>query len=155
MTRQLKIFWTGMLIYAVSFFLFAVGFPNSGPGGPSPLLGIYCACFAIANPLQLGPGSMSGWPFEGGAFAFASLVVSGWINPVFAVTAFLDLTGQYQRAVRVLRIIVLAMIPFCWIFFHFTPFHPREGHFAWVLGMVIALCSHWLAKVWDAPISRQ
>lgn len=144
MTRQLKIFWIGMLIYAVSFFLLAVGGPGSGPGAPSPFPGIFCAIDAIGLPVDeivRGTGLFQDQPL-----ALASLLISGCINPVFLLGAFLDLTGQYRKSVAVLRIVLFAMIPFCWMFFHIELLYPREGHYLWVLGMLLVLCSHWLAK---------
>ena len=141
MPRQLKIFWTGILLYAVSFFLFAVGLPL--PQG-SPYPGFFCAYFAFVFSFQsthLGP------PFHGRLLPFVALVVSGWINPVFLLSAFLDLTGQYQRTVNVLRIVVLSMIPFCWVFLYSFHLYPREGHFLWILGMLMALFSARLSQI--------
>lgn len=116
MTRQLKIFWTGTLIYAVSFFMFAVGWRHSGPNGPWPILGIVCACATAGASVGALLHGISAWPYGGGVLASVSYVVAGWINPVFLVVAFLDLAGQNRNRVALLRIIVFALIPFCWIF---------------------------------------
>jgi len=77
------------------------------------------------------------------------LVVSGLINPVFIVTAFLEPSGVYARRVPVLRIMVVIMIPFCWIFFATSRFdvYPRGGHFLWIIGMLIVLFSGQLAGI--------
>lgn len=152
MTRQLKIFWTGILLYVVSFFLFAVGWRNSGPRGPWPIPGIVCAYVTAGASVGALLHGISTWPYGGGILASVSYLVAGWINPVFLVTAFLDLTGLYSRRVDVLRIIVFVMIPFCWIFFHFEGLRPREGHYLWVFGMLLVLCSHWLAKPWERAV---
>lgn len=143
MTRQLKIFWTGVLLYVVSFFLFAAALPIPES---SPYPGFSCAYLAFFFPLQSGH-TLSGTPFHGKLLAFISLVISGWINPVFIVTAVLDLSGQYRRTVWVLRILVLVMIPCCWIFFYAFHLYPREGHFLWILGMLLALFSNTLSRI--------
>ncbi len=46
----------------------------------------------------------------------------------------------------VLRIVVILMIPFCWVVFHYESLHPREGHFVWIIGMLLVLFSPELAK---------
>lgn len=139
MTRQLRIFWWGILIYGVSFFLIAVQF--LGMGFWSPWFGFLAAFYSVSLPWENNGWIVTHWgPFHN-YFQWAALVISGWINPVFIVTAFLDLSGQYARTVAVLRIVLLAMIPFCWVFFAFAFMIPREGHFAWVAGMLMALFS--------------
>ena len=140
MTRQLRIFWWGILIYAVSFFLVAAQF------GPTPWFGFLAAIYSFCLPWDNHGWVVDHWgPFHN-YFQWAALVVSGWINPVFIITAFLDLSGQYPRTVAVLRIVILAMIPFCWVFFAFAFMIPREGHFAWVAGMVMVLFSKKIAE---------
>ena len=136
MTRQLRIFWWGILIYALSFFLIAAQF--IGMGFWSPWFGFMAAIYAFWLPWS--NGMASGAPFHN-YFQWAALVLSGWINPVFIVTAFLDLSGQYKRAFAVLRVAIVVMIPFCWVFFAYAFMYPREGHVAWVAGMLIVLFS--------------
>jgi len=63
------------------------------------------------------------------------------LNPLFLIAAALILLEQFQRAVAVLRIILVLMIPFCWVVFHCEALYPREGHFLWIFGMVLALFS--------------
>jgi hypothetical protein len=72
--------------------------------------------------------------------------VAAWINPVFLITAFLVLAETHQRLVVILKVAVILMIPFTWLFFAtFRLLYPREGHFAWVLGMLLVLFSDRLA----------
>lgn len=149
MTRQLKIFWTGMLIYLVSFFLVAI---RNLDHQSTPLYGFMCAYGAFFYPITVIRFSEGSGP---GAFVLFSLLVAGLINPVFILTAFLHLTGQYPRAFALLRIVVLLMFPFCWYLFLLARIFPREGHFLWIIGILLALCSHWLAKAWDALPSRR
>lgn len=144
MTRQLRIFWWGILIYAVSFFLVAAQF------GPTPWFGFLAAIYSFCLPWDNGIATAQGPPFHN-YLQWAALVVSGWINPVFVVTAFLDLSRQYPRTTAVLRIVILTMIPFCWVFFAFAFMIPREGHFAWVAGMLMVLFS----KTIDERLARR
>lgn len=137
MNRQLKIFWIGILLYVVSFFLLAVSWPIPHS---SATPGFFCAVWALVVPLR--EATLSGSPFQYKPFALVFLFVSGLINPVFIATAFLDLAGQYERTVRVLRIVVLAMIPFCWMSFNSFGLYPREGHYVWILGILTVLFSH-------------
>jgi hypothetical protein len=138
MTRQLRIFWWGILIYAISFFLVAAQF--AGDKGPTPWYGFLTAYFTFLFPWQehLRAGAQG---FFGDFVNWTSLTVAGWINPAFIVAAFLDLSGQYKRTFAILRVFILVMIPFCWVFFARAFMYPREGHFAWIGGMVMALFS--------------
>ena len=142
MTRPLKIFWWGMLIYAVSFFLIATQF--IGMTVSSPWFGFLSAFYAFFLPWDGMVGR--GAPFHN-YIEWSALLVSGWINPVFTITAFLDLSGQYKRAVGVLRVIILVMIPFCWVFFATAFMYPREGHFVWIAGMLMVLFSRTIARI--------
>jgi len=74
-------------------------------------------------------------------FEYVALVISGWINPVFLIVVALMLRGGYQRTEAILKVFVLLMIPFGWVVFYRYSFYPREGHFLWILGMVLALFS--------------
>lgn len=144
MTRQLRIFWWGILIYAVSFFLVAAQF------GPTPWFGFLAAIYAFWLPwgdswVVIHFGLFHSY------FKWVALVISGWINPVFIVAAFLDLSGQYPRTTAVLRIVIPTMIPFCWFFFACVLMIPREGHFAWVAGMLMVLFS----KTIDERLARR
>jgi hypothetical protein len=142
---QLKVFWLGLAIYAVSFFLLATGGSSVGDGR---MPGFLCAWFALAVPVSEALRGFRCGPFENNIFAYFALLISGWINPVFLLTAFLDLSDSYRRAVSVLRIIVTLMLPFCWIFFYYfrNMYYPREGHFVWIIGMLLTLFSHEIAE---------
>ena len=119
-------------MYAVSFALVAV----AGLG-----FGYLAAVFAILMPLENHP-FRSDWLFEHERFDYIALLISGWINPVFLLTVILAILRRSRRTVAVLRILVILMIPFCWVVFYENPkFYPREGHFFWIFGMVLALFS--------------
>jgi hypothetical protein len=136
-SRQLKTFWIGLLIYAVSFLLVAVviEFPASQRIG-----GYVCALVSLASPID--------WPlhekdgiFEHRKFEYFSMIISGLINPVFLVFVSLILAGRKLWVSNFLRVIVPLMIPFCWVVFSYEHLLPREGHFLWIVGIVLVLFS--------------
>ncbi|HEV2963595.1 MAG TPA: hypothetical protein VG649_17340 [Candidatus Angelobacter sp.] len=126
------LFWSGLLIYLVAFILPAISAPDS-----PPLQGYRCALFVTI---------MQPWNHENQALLhdqplrYIPMVMTGWINPLFLVTTILILLRK-ATAVAILRIIVLLLIPFCWVVFHYENVRPREGHFLWVLGMLLVLFS--------------
>jgi len=42
---------------------------------------------------------------------------------------------------------VVVMIPFSCVVFHYEHFYPREGYFLWVLGMLLALFADELVQL--------
>jgi hypothetical protein len=101
--------------------------------------GFLCAVAAVWFPLE--PAIKSGM-FHIRLVPYLSLLIAGWINPVFLVTAFFVLAEAHQRLVALLKVAVVVMIPFTWLFFAtFRAVYPREGHFLWVFGMLLALFS--------------
>jgi hypothetical protein len=137
MSPKRTLFWIGLLIYSVSFALFwgACRVPGCGPSR-----GYLAAFFAFVLPLKENPFSVR-WLFHDMIFEYVALVISGWINPLFLIILALMVPGRYQRAVAILRIILLLMIPFCWVVFYYYRIYPREGHFFWLFGMVLTLFS--------------
>ena len=134
MTVERKILWAGMLVYAVSFFLVAVGGSGLYAGAP----GFACAVEAISAPLHLSDLGIL-------AFENISLHISGLINPVFLATVILMLVRPSHRLVLIAKVALLLMAPFCWIVFHYENLYPREGYFLWILGMLLTLFSTNLA----------
>ena len=64
--------WAGLLIYVVSFFLFAIDVANA------PVPGFFCALSALAAPADLISGDA---PFS---LTSLALAISGFINPAFS-----------------------------------------------------------------------
>ena len=128
------IFAIGLTLYGGSFFLMAVG--SVGPGSPRP--GYMCAWMALVLPWG---GNLFGHQglFENKLLDYLGVLLSGWINPVFLVTAVLVLLTPSARTTRVLAIAALAMIPLCWIVMYDHDMYPREGHVVWIAGMVLVL----------------
>jgi len=129
-----------MFIYAVSFCLVALGETKSSPG-TNPLPGFACAFMALILPFMHAQDALLHHiPFAFPAWVYIYILICGWINPVFIVAAILYLIGSHSQAVAILRIVVLSMIPFTWIFaFYYLRTYPREGHFLWIIGMVLVL----------------
>jgi hypothetical protein len=128
-----KVVVSGLLLYLLGFAPPAVKH-TPALSGSEP--GFMCALFALAKP----------WDHENlastrdgllPALGWFSLLLSGWINPLFLVAV---LCHRWSRIFQA-RIVPLAMFPACWFYFHFGDFSPREGYFLWVAGMVLAIFS--------------
>jgi hypothetical protein len=126
--------WIGLLLYVASFFLVTVVHSFTG----ITLRGYLCANSALFSPWE--PDAT----FDG-RFDFLSTLISGWINPVFLITAIFVFLGRPQRLIAAMRVLVVVMIPFCWVVFHYEGVYPREGHFVWIVGMLVTLFSRELA----------
>lgn len=125
--------WVGLLIYTISFTLLAFA-----GGGGRPVRGYGIAILALIIPWQQSPFSPA-WIFHERVFDYIAILISGWINPLFLMIVTFVLLRRYQRAVAITRIILLLMIPFCWVVFYYHHFYPREGYFLWLFGMVLVL----------------
>lgn len=131
--KQRYILWIGLLLYATSFFLISVV-------GRGPARGYFCAYLALTFPWG---GSLFGpfGIFENKVPEYLAVLMSGWINLVFLITAVLALRVRSPRMVAVLRIVVVMMLPFCGVVFHYQDLYPREGYFVWIFGMLLTLFS--------------
>ena len=96
--------------------------------------------------LPWGPNSFGQGIFEGKLFQYFPLLISGWINPLFLIAAVLGFLGRHERSFAALRIVVVLMIPFCWVVFYYEDLYAREGHFVWILGMLLVLFSREIAE---------
>jgi hypothetical protein len=137
------LFWIGLLIYSISFFLLATG----GSVGDGRMPGLFCAFLSFFVPLkQASLALFHNVPIPIRPVPYFSLLIAGWINPVFLITAFLILAEIHQRLVAILKVVIVLMIPSTWLFFAtFRMYYPREGHFVWVIGMLLVLFSDQLA----------
>ena len=131
-TRRILL-WIGLLLFAASFFLYAVW-------DRTPLnryRGFECATSAL-----LLPWAEAGWEeIIHVPVPWFSIIISGWINPVFFIFLIFVLRKRNHRTISILRCIILLMIPFCWISFHYLPIYPREDHYLWIFAMVLVLFS--------------
>jgi hypothetical protein len=132
------LFNLGLVIYVLSFFLFATGDRN-GPTGR--MTGYECAYLALESTLStpFSPASADYSP----PFLYLSILISGLINPVFLAYTTLAFLKRKPRVARVLKFAALLMIPFCWVAFHYLQVYPREGHVLWIIGMLLVLFSTW------------
>jgi hypothetical protein len=121
-----------MLAYALSFLLLAAS------RGGAAVPGYVCAEWALSRPLMV-PGL-----FEERTAEAIAILISGWINVVFLAALAIRWRSGKRRAFRILRTTTLLMIPFCWIVFYYEGAYPREGHFLWIVAMVLALFSEGL-----------
>ena len=135
MTRQRAIVWIGLAMYAVSFVLVAVG-------GPDWMRGWTCAYLALSFPLS----ALRDPALHPNLLFFLPLLVSGWINVLFLVALILRASRRQAWALALLRVIILLMIPGCWLVFLETLRPPREGHFVWIIGMLLVLFSDELSQ---------
>jgi hypothetical protein len=71
-----------------------------------------------------------------------SVVVSGWINVFFLSFVTISLSGPAALVRKALRTAILLTIPFCGIVLYCEHLLPREGHFLWIAGMMLALLSN-------------
>jgi hypothetical protein len=138
MVLNRALFGFGLLLYILSFFLFATG---DSKGVFGRLFGYECAYLAPEYVI-------TNTPFSHGAayelpLPYLAILAAGLINPVFLVYLTLAFLGRKPRAMRVLRYVLVAMIPFCWLALHFLELYPREEHFVWVAGMLLVLFSKW------------
>ena len=101
-------FWIGLLLYSASFFLWALGDSAEYAGN---FRGYDCAQIALLYPwLETGKLMRQGFLLE-----YYSLLISGWINPVFLISLIFLWRKRDHPAIAILRGILLLMIPFCWI----------------------------------------
>ena len=75
---------------------------------------------------------------------YAAVLLAGLINPLFLITLLLIALKKLPRATLVLSVLVLLMLPSCWVIFHHENFHPGKGHFLWITGMLLVLMAGWL-----------
>jgi hypothetical protein len=119
-------FLGGLIIYLTSFFLNAVGGLPAG----QPIRGFVSAYLALLSWLNMGL-MRQGHAFADKRLAFVCLMVSGLINPAFLLYVI--------EPSKIFRRVLLLMIPSCWIFFYYEHLIPHEGHFLWILGMLLVL----------------
>jgi hypothetical protein len=141
------LFGVGLLLYILSFFLIATKDSTGGLFGR--VAGYECAYLAPQAAITNTPFS-HGDAYEP-PLPYLAILVAGLINPVFLVYVTLAVLGRKPGGMKVLRYVLVAMIPFCWLAFHFLGVYPREGHFVWVAGMLLVLFSKWRRATRDWP----
>jgi hypothetical protein len=133
------VFFIGLLLYIGSFFLTAViGVKEvSGSLVASGFSGYTCALTTL-----LSPWGHEGWEaLRDTPLEYFPILFSGWINPVFLITAIALLVKPNGRPGALLRIVVIVMFPACWIVFYQMNLRPRAGYFLWTAAMLLVLFS--------------
>jgi hypothetical protein len=134
------IFAAGLAMFAVSFFLWGV----------TDVRGYMCAYFALVFPwVEDGRHLLLERPLE-----FVSIVLSGWINPIFLITLLLGWRRASARLVRFLKGEVVTMMLFCWPVFYYESVRPRAGYFLWTAGMLMTLFAYKAAGRWTLGASN-
>src|ERR1700686_468534 len=123
-----------MVLFVASFFVTAVGGVYGGRIAPS-ILGYECASMTLFAPW--GPDGLRSLREE--PLLYIALLLSGWINPVFLITMVLLRKKSTTNAGGKLRIVLLLMLPVCWIVFSKEHARPGFGYFFWPAAMVLAL----------------
>jgi hypothetical protein len=132
-----ELFWLGWIVYISSFFLAAVGPSNQS----RPTLGYFCAYATLLFSWQQANHWLHGMPSIDKPLEYVSVLVSGWINPVFLIAVIVTSFKRLKSLARLAAIIVVFMIPSCWFVFYYYQLYPREGHILWIAGMLMVLCS--------------
>jgi hypothetical protein len=138
------VFWLGLLFYGVSFFLFFVG--GRGVYTPKPPSGADCAIDWFFFPWVYVHLHSMGSFWTDAPIENVSIAISGWINLVFVLAVLFKVIGKTLRLTRILRNVMLLMLPFSWIVFLYWHVYPREGYFLWIGAMVLVLFSSELER---------
>ena len=118
--RPRAVFYTGLALYVISFFLPAVADNTGG------LPGWFCAWFAFAalhGVNQVSPVAIFG----------------GLINPVAVVYVVLRILGRARRLRIASAIAILIFIPLTWLSLIFMQLGVRIGHVLWIAGLLLMI----------------
>jgi hypothetical protein len=130
--------WDSWFMQLPSFFSFV-----GGPGvyTPKPPSGADCAFDWFFLPwIYVHWHSMASFLTDA-TIENVSIAISGWINPVFSLAVLLQVIGKTPRLSKVLRYVILLMLPFSWVLFLDQHVYPREGYFLWIGAMLLVLFS--------------
>src|SRR5262249_27030509 len=128
----------GLLLYIGSFFLTAVKDTSANPSGYT---GYWCAYSTLVAPW----GHDALEALREGPLLYFAILFSGWINPLFLITAGMLWAKPNGRVGAFLRIIVVLMLPACWVVFHQYKVRPHVGYWLWTSAMLAVLFSTMLA----------
>jgi hypothetical protein len=139
MKASQKILPLVLLLYVVSFlFPAAVAYSRYGA---KILDGAECAYISLSDP----PERLNDLLHHRAQHPFfpddALLLISGLINPVFLIFVITRAFNATGKAGRILRIVVLVMLPAPLYFFWWpgNNIYPKVGYFLWTGSMLLAL----------------
>jgi 4-amino-4-deoxy-L-arabinose transferase-like glycosyltransferase len=97
--------------------------------------GYWCAYVTLFLPWSRdGLNSLHEWPL-----LYFAILLSGWITPMFLLTLGFLLKKSTHNTGQTLRIVLLLMLPACWIVFSQEHLRPRYGYYLWTAAMLLAL----------------
>lgn len=136
----------GIALFASSFRLQAVRDATAAPSAAG-MVGYKCAYLALTIPWGSGGLQL----LHSSPLQYFSILFSGWINPLFAITFFLVLFKPRARASLVLSVIVTVMFAFCWISFCQLHLRVLPGYWFWMGGILLSLYANRLASARRIP----
>lgn len=135
MRRNHIVLAAAMAIFVGSFFVTAI---RVGGGRISPSIhGYDCAYMTLFAPWT--HNSLTSFHEE--PLTYFGILLSGWITPVFLITIGLLLKKSTHHAGQILRVVLLLMLPACWIVFYQEHAQPGFGYFLWTGAMMLAVFS--------------
>ncbi|HLZ24452.1 MAG TPA: hypothetical protein VKQ30_20245 [Ktedonobacterales bacterium] len=132
MGKTRTILLIALIVFVISFLLPAIWLPNATP---RTLQGYWCAYNTLVSPWTA--DGLKDLPRE--PVQYFSVLLSGWINPLFLITLFLLYRGK--KLGGALRIAVLCLMPACWVVFVQDGVYPFIGYFLWTAAIIVALFS--------------
>jgi hypothetical protein len=137
MTPQSKLWWTGLAIYLISHVLPAIEGPVVRSG---QAFGFYCAFYSLFFSAGQAVSLLRHEPAIMKPVSVFALFASGMLNVFFVAATLLIVRGRSPQPVEILfKSLVILMVPFCWVVFHYEDFYPIFGYYLWTLGMLLVL----------------
>ena len=139
-------------MFAYSFKMPAIKeIPKPGFTSTNTLIGYNCAVLALVQPW--GKDGMT--ILRSDPVAYFSVLISGWINPVFLLALIFLLFKPGSRVNRVFLILLPLMFVACWIVFQKIHFYAFTGFYAWMCGILLALFSDlWVRRPAAARMAK-
>lgn len=134
MQKSEKVLLGALIVFLISFFLPAIWIPHVTPHTAT---GYWCAWVTLVSP----------WTADGlrdlptAPTKYFSILLSGWINPLFLISMVLSRRESTRRLSRTLRTVALCLMPACWIVFYTQGVYPFVAYFIWTAAMIVALFS--------------
>lgn len=134
--------WTfllaGIALFAISFKLPAIReVAKAGTPASGSFTGYECAVLALIQP----------WGKEGLTLLrsdpvnYFSVLLSGWINPVFVIAVLVLLIRPAARVNWAFRVALPLMLMLCWVVFYKIHYSASVGYWVWMAGILLAMFS--------------
>ncbi len=132
----------GLVLFAVSFQMPAIREVVKPGATGNTITGYKCAVLALLQPW--GRNGMN--LLRSDPLTYFSLLLSGWINPVFLIALLVLLIRPAARINWVFRVILPLMFIGCWVVFNKIHFSAYTGYYAWMFGILLVLFSDLLVR---------